>query len=95
MIHLLLFLVALLSFGALMAGLPRHQGPLLHRMLPIQPSKRLRVVGWIGLALGYGLAMLAFGGGYGTLVWLGACTLGLLAVILLLAFRTQARRHPR
>lgn len=95
MIHVLLLLVALLSFGALMAGLPRHQGPLLHRMLPAQASKRLRVMGWIGLTLGYALAILAFGWGYGTLVWLGACTLGLLAVILLLAFRTQARRHLR
>lgn len=95
MIHLLLFIVALLSFGALMAGLPRHQGPLLHQMLPTQASKRLRIVGWIGLTLGYALAILAFGWGYGTLVWLGACTLGLLAVILLLAFRSQARRHLR
>lgn len=95
MIHLLLVIVAMLSFGALMHGLPRHQGPLLHRMLPPQASRRLRAAGWAGLALGYTLAILAFGWGYGTLVWLGACTLGLVSVILHLSFRSQARRHLR
>ena len=95
MIHLLLFLVAALSFSALMHGLPRHQGPLLHRTLPRQANRRLRIAGWTGIALGTALAMLAFGWAYGLVVWLGACTLGAVASVLHLAFRIQARRHVR
>lgn len=95
MIHLLLLLVAALSFSALMHGLPRHQGPLLHRMLPRQASRRLRIAGWAGIALGTALAVLAVGWGYGLIVWLGACTLGATAAVLHLAFRIQARRHVR
>ncbi|MFV0622468.1 DUF3325 domain-containing protein [Sphingomonas sp. ac-8] len=95
MIHLLLLLAALLGFGALLYGLPRHQGPLLHRTLPMATNRRLRVAGWIALAVGYGVAILAFGWGYGSVVWLGACTLAAIAVVLHLAFRSQARRHVR
>jgi hypothetical protein len=95
MIDLLLFVVAALSFSALMHGQPRHQGPLLHRMLPPQTSRGLRVAGWAGLALGYALAVVALGWGYGTITALGAGTLGALAAVLHLAFRTQSRRHVR
>jgi hypothetical protein len=95
MIHLLLFLVAVLSFSALMHGQPRHQGPLLHRLLPPHASRGLRLAGWTGLALGYALAVVALGWGYGTIVALGAGTLGALTAVLHLAFRIQSRRHVR
>jgi hypothetical protein len=95
MIYLLLLIAALLGFGALMHGLPRHQGPLLHRLLPPRTSRLVRAAGWATLAAGYALAITTMGWGYGTIVWLGACTLGAAAVVLHLSFRTQARRHVR
>lgn len=69
--HLLTLLVSLCGFVSICLSMYRHQKNLLGDALPASKSLVLRLIGWLLLAIAYGIAVRGFGWGIGSVAWIG------------------------
>lgn len=88
---LLAALFALLGMLGLVLGMERHQGDLLKRRLPRQQQRYAAGLGWTALACAYAAAAIAWGPAMGTVLWFGLLSLGAMAVLLTLSWRSNRR----
>jgi len=79
---LLAFLLCLAGFLALSLAMPRHYAALVGGPLARRRRLTLIVVGWLGLALGLGAALVAWGLAWGVIGWLGLLTVAAAPVLL-------------
>lgn len=92
--HLLTFLVSLCGFVSICLSMHRHQENLLGDPLPASKSLVLRLIGWLLLAIAYGIAARGFGWGIGSVVWIGhlGAAAGVVIISLVLYDRRTARQ---
>lgn len=93
-VHLLVFLLCLLAFGALALATDRVQGDLFRRELAPGATRRLRLLGWATLLVALGVLLRAQGWGLGLVSYSGHTSLaaGLVLLALILLDRRRARR---
>ncbi|MFT4053564.1 MAG: DUF3325 domain-containing protein [Novosphingobium sp.] len=92
MIHLAIFLPALLGFALLLMAMARHQQDWLKRKLTARRSTVLRRVGFGALALAFVTAGFGLGWAYGTVAWCGWLSA---AAVLVLTAQTNRERILR
>jgi hypothetical protein len=78
----LCLLAATVGFTGLCLGTPRHQRDVLGRVLSPFRTRLYKTLGWIALALSFGLAVARDGAALGLVYWVGALTLAALVVAL-------------
>ncbi|PNU02163.1 DUF3325 domain-containing protein [Novosphingobium guangzhouense] len=92
MIHLAIAAPALLGFALLLMAMTRHQQDWLRRKLSPRLSKSMRWSGLGLLVLAFGVAGLAMGWAYGSVVWFGWLSV---AAALVLTGQTNRERIQR
>lgn len=92
MIHLAIALPCIMGFALLLMAMARHQQDWLQRKLAPRTSQWLRRGGFAALALGFVIAGLGLGWGYGTVAWAGWLSA---AAVLVLTVQTNRERLVR
>lgn len=92
MSHLAVLMFAFAGFTALCAAMGKHQFELLGERLPAARRDRLRLLGWIGLALALACSVSTGDWRFRTVEWVGAIMLGALALTLLITYRPRWAR---
>lgn len=78
----LCILAAMAGFTGLCLGMPRHQRDVLGRALSPFRTRLYKALGWIALAVSFGLAVARDGAALGSVYWVGVLTLAALIVAL-------------
>lgn len=81
MIHIVIFLLALVGFASLLIAITRHQQDWLHRKLPPLTVRILRLSGFAALVLAFAVAGGGLGWSYGVAVSFGWLTIASALVV--------------
>ncbi|KRE89507.1 hypothetical protein ASG87_04050 [Frateuria sp. Soil773] len=90
MMLLAALLLACAGFAALYLAMSRHQPEALGRRLDERVNRRLRLLGWTGLAAAYLACVGALGWARGSVAIAGVLALGALVVVLFGTYRVRA-----
>lgn len=89
------FLLSLAGFVALLLAMSRHQQAWLHRKLPPNPRRVLRLSGFMALALAFAIAVAGLGWGYGAVTWFGWATIAAALVVAANVYRERGTSRAR